>query len=215
MQSLLFPEFSPDDLDQLALSAWTDQWLEQFPKLGPGDDTLAASALALRKLDTPLGPLLAAASDKLYLLEFVSEERIKKQLQRAARHDGRPMVYDERRTCALLDEVQEQIEGYFAGERHQFDIPLAPASTAFQNLLFEELVKVPYGTQVSYGELASRIERPSAARAVGAANGLNPIAIIQPCHRVVGADGTLTGYAGGLWRKQRLIELEAQYRLVP
>ena len=215
MQSLLFPEFSPDDLDQRALSVWTDQWLEQFPKLSPGDDTLAASALVLRKLDTPLGPMLAAATDKLCLLEFVDEERIKKQLQRAARHDDLPMVYDERGACALLDEVQDQVEGYFAGERHQFDVPLAPASTAFQELLFRELVKIPYGTQVSYGEMASRIDRPSAARAVGAANGLNPIAIIQPCHRVVGADGTLTGYAGGLWRKQRLIELEAQDRLVP
>jgi methylated-DNA-[protein]-cysteine S-methyltransferase len=104
--------------------------------------------------------------------------------------------------CALLTE-------YFAGSVHEFDVALAPAGTEFQKKVWRELRRIPFGETISYGELARRIGQPAASRAVGHANGQNPISIIVPCHRVIGADGTLTGYGGGLERKKWLLEHEA------
>jgi methylated-DNA-[protein]-cysteine S-methyltransferase len=109
---------------------------------------------------------------------------------------------------SLLKEVHSQLEAYFEGNRRDFDLPLAPAGTDFQCRVWKELVRIPYGTTLSYGAIARRIRRPAALRAVGAANGRNPIPIIIPCHRVIGADGTLTGYGGGLPIKEHLLSLE-------
>src|SRR5207247_131999 len=97
---------------------------------------------------------------------------------------------------AVLSETRRQLAEYFAGERTAFDLPLRPRGTTFQRLVWDELLTIPYGETTSYGELAERLGRPGAARAVGLANGGNPIAIVIPCHRVIGADGTLTGYGG-------------------
>jgi methylated-DNA-[protein]-cysteine S-methyltransferase len=111
-----------------------------------------------------------------------------------------------------FDEAIGQLEAYFEGERREFDLPLAPEGTPFQREVWEMLRKIPYGETVSYGELARRLERPGSSRAVGAANGRNPIPIVIPCHRVVGADGSLTGFGGGLEVKRRLLALEARHR---
>ena len=104
--------------------------------------------------------------------------------------------------------TREQLSQYFAGERTDFDLPLAPVGTPFQEGVWRALREIPYGETASYGELAERIGRPSASRAVGMANGRNPISIVVPCHRVIGASGELTGYAGGVERKRFLLELE-------
>lgn len=117
---------------------------------------------------------------------------------------------DAQRGHTLLDTAKQQLAAYFAGERAVFDLPLAPAGTAFQLRVWQALRDIPAGETRSYGEIAAGIGRPSASRAVGAANGANPIGIIVPCHRVVGADGTLTGYAGGLDRKRWLLAHEAR-----
>ena len=109
----------------------------------------------------------------------------------------------------LLRRAIGQLNEYFAGTRRSFDLPLAPSGTEFQRACWDALVEIPYGETRSYGEQAARIGRPDRARAVGAANGANPIAIIQPCHRVIGADGSLTGFGGGLETKRRLLDLEA------
>ena len=109
----------------------------------------------------------------------------------------------------LLARAAEQLREYFAGERREFDLPLAPRGTEFQLACWRALTEIPYGETRSYGEQAARIGRPDRARAVGAANGANPIAIIQPCHRVIGADGSLVGFGGGLETKRRLLDLEA------
>ena len=101
-----------------------------------------------------------------------------------------------------------QLEEYFAGKRRRFDLPLAPRGTEFQRCVWRALLEIPYGRTVSYGELARRIARPSASRAVGLANGANPLPIIVPCHRVIGADGSLTGFGGGLPIKRKLLALE-------
>lgn len=107
-----------------------------------------------------------------------------------------------------LRRAERQLREYFDGGRRGFDLPLAPAGTDFQRRVWRELGRIPYGETRSYGDLARRIGRPGAARAVGAANGRNPLAIVVPCHRVIGADGALTGYGGGLPVKQTLLALE-------
>lgn len=104
-----------------------------------------------------------------------------------------------------------QLEQYFAGERTEFDLQLDPAGTAFERRVWDELRAIPYGETMSYAEIARRIGRPSACRAVGRANGRNPIAVIVPCHRVIGSDGSLTGYAGGIEMKRALLDLEQRH----
>ena len=111
-------------------------------------------------------------------------------------------------SCAVLDECKKQLDDYFAGKMTTFILPLAPEGTEFQQKVWAELLKIPYGETITYMELAVRLGDPKAVRAVGTANGRNPLAIVIPCHRVIGAGNKLTGYAGGIWRKKALLELE-------
>ena len=121
---------------------------------------------------------------------------------------GRP-IGERRDDHPVLVRAAEQLSAYFARELKEFDLPLAPQGSAFQQQVWEQLLEVGYGETASYGEIAHRIGRTNAAsRAVGLANGQNPIPIVIPCHRIIGANGTLTGYAGGLERKQTLLQLE-------
>ena len=113
-------------------------------------------------------------------------------------------------TAAPFAQVKAQLRGYFEGRLTEFDLPLAPLGTEFQLRVWQELRDIPYGETISYAELARRIGRPNASRAVGHSNARNPISIIVPCHRVIGADQSLTGYAGGLERKRALLEHEAK-----
>ena len=137
-----------------------------------------------------------------------------------ARHTELPAMRDENdtfellqlqadsQTRSLLQQTAEQLRQYFAGERQTFNLPLAAPGTAFQQQVWQQLTRIPFGQTQSYGELAQKLGNKNAMRAVGAANGRNPIAIIVPCHRVIGADGKLTGYAGGLGRKIWLLQHE-------
>lgn len=108
----------------------------------------------------------------------------------------------------ILDKVEHQLQEYFSKKRTKFNIPLSPEGTEFQKQAWQQLLKIPYGQHITYGEQARRIQRPKSVRAVGAANGKNPIGIIIPCHRVIGASGHLTGFAGGLEIKKQLLVLE-------
>ena len=117
----------------------------------------------------------------------------------------------EQKSCTLLNQCTHQLEEYFSGKRLSFDLPLSPDGTPFQQKVWTELQKIPYGQTITYMDLAVRLGDPKCIRAAGTANGRNPIAIIIPCHRVIGAGNKLTGYAGGLWRKKQLLELEIQY----
>lgn len=110
----------------------------------------------------------------------------------------------------LLKEAARQLESYFAGELKEFSLPLEPSGTDFMRQVWSALCEIPFGKTATYGEIAQRIGRPKAARAVGLANNRNPIPIFIPCHRVIGADGSLTGYAGGLDMKKKLLDLEKQ-----
>lgn len=144
---------------------------------------------------SPIGELLVTGSDAA-LTGLAMEPH--PPLPAGARHDP-----------GAFARVETQLGEYFAGERRRFDLALAPAGTRFQLRVWEALREIPYGETRSYAELAAAVGRPSAVRAVGAANGRNPIAVIVPCHRVIGADGSLTGFGGGLERKRALLELEA------
>jgi methylated-DNA-[protein]-cysteine S-methyltransferase len=149
-----------------------------------------------RFLDSPVGRLLLARDAAgLRLIHFQNGRPERPPRDWASRDDA-------------FDDVAAQLSEYFAGERRAFDLPLAPEGTPFQQRVWTALLDIPYGETISYGELASRIGRRSASRAVGLANGSNPLPIVIPCHRVIGSNGKLTGYGGGLPLKERLLALE-------
>ena len=151
-----------------------------------------------RVFDSPVGPLAARADDRaLFELSFVRRRPVQ------------PPTRTSPASEALLDRVERQLNEYFTGARRTFELPLDLQGPPFHKGVWAALLQIPYGETISYGELARRIGEPEAARAVGAANGANPIAIIVPCHRVIGSDGRLVGYGGGLKRKQILLDLEA------
>ena len=148
--------------------------------------------------DSPVGTLLLMAGDKaLTGIHFPG-----------GRQPEIEAGWRERPDHPVLRAATRQLEEYFAGRRRTFDLPLAPEGTPFQRDVWKALRAIPYGETQSYGDIARRIGRPKAVRAVGAANGANPISIVVPCHRVIGADGSLTGYGGGLPRKKKLLALE-------
>ncbi len=144
-------------------------------------------------INTPLGDMLAVEADgALTALDFLPEGA------QVAAGDDTP----------LLRRVKAQLTAYFAGELQAFDLPIKPRGTDFQQKVWQRLLNIPYGETRSYGQIAKEIGQPGASRAVGQANNRNPIAIVVPCHRVVGASGSMTGYGGGLPRKEALLELE-------
>lgn len=156
------------------------------------------------EIESPVGPLLLVTDDAgLREILFVNG-RHPARPDPSWKEDGKP-----------LKETIRQLRAYFAGKLEQFDLPLAPQGTPFQLDVWRQLCEIPYGETISYGQLAQRIGNPNASRAVGLANGSNPIPIIIPCHRVIGSNGKLTGYGGGLPIKEKLLALERrQLRLL-
>jgi len=153
--------------------------------------------------DTPIGSLLLAGQgDVLSLLGF-AQGKMKRRHESGWQRDDEP-----------FSDAMDQLNQYFTGELDTFDLRLAPAGTEFQRTVWQALLEIPYGETWSYGQLAKHIDRPKASRAVGAANGVNPIPIIIPCHRVIGSSGKLTGFGGGLETKEYLLGLESQ-RMAP
>jgi len=149
--------------------------------------------------ESPVGVLLLAGSEAgLKLVSFSARTRTKS------------VDADWHQDSAVFTDVVDQLKSYFAGERKAFDLPLVLEGTTFQKRVWTALQNIPYGETVSYKVLAERVGSPKAVRAVGAANGANPIPIIIPCHRVIGNDGSLTGFGGGLPLKKRLLELESR-----
>jgi len=163
-----------------------------------------ASQTCFTQIESPVGPLLLVADEAgLRRIEFI--------------HGRNPTRPDDswRESASTFREIVGQLRAYFSGKLEQFDFSLAPEGTPFQQRVWKHLCDIPYGKTISYGELARRIGNPSASRAVGLANGSNPIPIIIPCHRVIGSNGKLTGYGGGLPIKEKLLALEArQLRLL-
>jgi methylated-DNA-[protein]-cysteine S-methyltransferase len=147
--------------------------------------------------DSPIGPLLAVGQNAFLTGLYMNLHKGGPQLAADWQQDDRAFA-----------ELRRQMDAYFAGERREFDLPLKLVGTPFQPRVWRELVQIPFGTTISYGELAARVGNPAASRAVGGANGRNPISIIVPCPRVIGAGGTLTGYGGGLENKRWLLDFE-------
>lgn len=167
---------------------------------GPTDPILACW------METPIGPLLAGATQRgVCLLEFVDRRGLATQLETLRKRLGRPIVPG---ANASLTRLEKELAAYFAGRSAVFSVPLDVPGTPFQVSVWEALRRVPPGTTASYADLAQSIGRKSAVRAVARANGDNRICLIIPCHRIIGSDGSLTGYAGGLWRKQWLLDHE-------
>lgn len=158
--------------------------------------------LYVTEISSPLGPLQLRGNGEALTGLFMEEHR-----------HLPPSPPEAVRDAAPFREIIAQLAEYFAGERRKFTVPLAAEGTDFQREVWRGLLAIPYGETTSYGELARRIGRDRAVRAVGLANGRNPISIVVPCHRVIGANGTLTGYGGGLERKRFLLALEAGGRL--
>jgi len=166
--------------------------------------TTTASGICYTRVESPVGPLMLVADDSgLRRIDFVN---------------GRNPPQSDPHWCENADPLREtirQLRAYFAGELEAFDLKLAPQGTPFQLSVWNHLCEIPYGETISYGELARRIGNPNASRAVGLANGSNPIPIVIPCHRVIGSNGKLTGYGGGLPIKEKLLALERrQLRLL-
>lgn len=166
--------------------------------------TVAANATSCTRMESPLGRLLLVGDDSgLRRIEFVDGRRTV---------EADPQWHDD---AEQFREVIRQLRAYFGGERESFDLPLAPEGTPFQLAVWKRLCEIPYGETISYGELARRVGNPNASRAVGLANGSNPIPVVIPCHRVIGSNGKLTGYGGGLPIKEKLLALERrQLRLL-
>lgn len=148
-------------------------------------------------IDSPYGPLTLVADDGVLSGLYMTEQRHRPPEETFGDRDDSP-----------FGEAEEQLQAYFADELKEFALELSLHGTPFQRTVWQQLQKIPYGETRTYGELADALGNPKASRAVGLANGKNPIGIIVPCHRVVGADGSLTGYGGGLERKQRLLDFE-------
>lgn len=157
-------------------------------------------------VETELGPMIAAATDKgICMFEFADYKLLDLELRQLAEMFKAPLVHGEN---PHFNTLRWQLAEYFEGERREFDIPLDPAGTEFQKQVWLSLRQIPYGHTTTYAKQAELLGKPSSVRAVANANGKNKISIILPCHRVIGTDGTLTGYGGGIWRKKKLLEFE-------
>ena len=153
------------------------------------------------RIDSPIEPLLLTSDGELLTSLFMVVQRHGPFLSETWQRDDNAKPFAEAR---------KQLAAYFAGELTDFDLPLKMIGTEFQKSVWRELLNIPYGVTITYGELAERVGNPNSSRAVGAANGRNPISIIVPCHRVIGANGKLTGYGGGMERKEWLLAHESK-----
>lgn len=158
------------------------------------------------RIETDLGTMVVCATDKgVCLLEFSDRKGLETELKQLAKYHNANIVQGHNK---YFKQLKEELNAYFEGRLKEFKVPLDISGTDFQKQVWQALVEIPYGTTSSYLSQAEVLDKPSSVRAVANANGMNKIAIIIPCHRVVGSDGSLTGYAGGLWRKRKLIDLE-------
>jgi AraC family transcriptional regulator of adaptative response/methylated-DNA-[protein]-cysteine methyltransferase len=193
-----------------SLSGFREAFTRAFGE-APGRSRDIGARVVVTMLESPLGPLIAGANDQgIVLLEYTDRRMLEHNIKSLQRRFACGIVPGQH---PLLQRLQEELGEYFEGSRRDFTLPLADRGTPFQDKVWIELQRIPYGKTISYDALASRIGQSTAQRAVARANGMNYVCILIPCHRVIGKDGSLTGYGGGLWRKRLLLELEAHGRL--
>lgn len=165
------------------------------------------TVIDLKRIDTPLGPMImCGTADGIYLLEFTDRKMLENELKDLAKRMNAVIIQGDN---PHFNETEQQLIEYFERKRTAFSIKLFTPGSAFQKMVWQQLQNIPYGSTRTYKQQALAAGNAAAIRAVATANGMNRIAIIIPCHRVIGSDGNLTGYAGGLWRKKHLLELEA------
>ncbi|MGC4129412.1 MAG: methylated-DNA--[protein]-cysteine S-methyltransferase [Bergeyella sp.] len=162
--------------------------------------------ILIKNIETPLGAMTAGADEKgICLLEYSDRKSLSAELEEISKYYNAEVVQGE---SPYFKTLEKELSEYFSGKREEFTVPLSPVGTDFQKKVWEILLTIPYGITKSYQEQSNIFGNPKAVRAVAAANGLNKISILIPCHRVIGSNGKLTGYGGGIWRKQQLLELE-------
>jgi AraC family transcriptional regulator of adaptative response/methylated-DNA-[protein]-cysteine methyltransferase len=172
----------------------------------PGRARENGSSIIMAMIESPLGPLLAGANDDgICLLEYTDRRMLEANLETIRKRFGCPVLPGDHK---WLTKLRAELSDYFNRKRSRFSVPINTRGTPFQEKVWLELQRIPHGETISYDELARRIGQPTAQRAVARANGMNRICILIPCHRVIGKDGSLTGYGGGLWRKRLLLGLE-------
>jgi AraC family transcriptional regulator, regulatory protein of adaptative response / methylated-DNA-[protein]-cysteine methyltransferase len=177
----------------------------------PGRSRVKGERVVIAMLESPLGPLLAGATDEgIVLLEYTDRRMLEHNLKALRRRFDCAIVPGQH---PLLEQLRGELTEYFEGKRQEFTVPLASRGTPFQDKVWQELRRIPYNQTIAYDELARRVGQVTAQRAVARANGMNCVCILIPCHRVIGKDGSLTGYGGGLWRKRLLLELERTGRM--
>jgi len=170
------------------------------------------TVIHITRITTPLGSMTAGATENaLCLLEFTDRRMLELQLRRVRKHFDALLIPG---MNSILEQATSELNAYFAGTLHRFTVPIATPGSPFQQSVWTRLLRIPYGATASYRDIAVDLGMPKSIRAVARANGDNRIAIIVPCHRVIGSEGNLTGYGGGLWRKQRLLEIEGKNRHV-
>jgi AraC family transcriptional regulator of adaptative response/methylated-DNA-[protein]-cysteine methyltransferase len=204
---------SGDALDDVALgtgweshSGFRDAFTRTFGTAPGAARNIPDAAVVMTTIDTPLGPMVAGATDAgLCLLEFTDRRMLEAQMRRLQTLLKQPLVPGDH---PHLAKAREELAAYFNRTLTAFSVPLVFRGTPFEERVWQALCRIPYGETISYAALASRVGSPGAQRAVGRANGMNRIAIVIPCHRVVNSDGKLGGYGGGLWRKHWLLGLE-------
>jgi AraC family transcriptional regulator of adaptative response/methylated-DNA-[protein]-cysteine methyltransferase len=186
-------------------TAFTRTFGQALGKARTGD------CLRVALLDTPLGPMLAAVSnDSVCQLEFADRRGLERSYAEMRRRFGLPVVPGDN---AVMKQLRDELQEYFCAERRNFAVPLSMKGTDFQQRVWRELQRIPFGKTASYETIAKRLGSPSAVRAVARANGTNRLYLLVPCHRVIAKDGTLSGYGGGVWRKRLLLELERAGKL--
>lgn len=200
---MLFEKPSDDVLYDPALRDAVARLLGDTPPKLRGKTLLKADFI-----ETPIGPMVAIADDHaLHILEFLERKALATEVKKLWEATGSAVVFGR---TGPIDRIEAELAAYFAGTRSAFETRLAPLGTPFERQVWDALREIPVGSTASYSGIAAGMGKPAAVRAVGRANGANPIAIVIPCHRVVGAGGELTGYGGGLWRKRWLLDHEGR-----
>lgn len=212
MSTVLQPRlFSASDTyaaTELSISDLFLSTMEEIENLS--SDNHQPGTIKISCMPSPVGPLLLGVQEQsLRFVYFGQPERLMEQLLRLQQQMKKPLRAAPHR---LLEQAEEELSEYFAGNRQEFTVHLKAIGTPFQEKVWQALREIPYGSTWSYEQLATRIGQPTASRAVGLANGANPISIIIPCHRVINKDGQLGGYGGGMWRKEWLLNLEQQQK---
>lgn len=190
-----------------SISGFTDQYKSVFGN-SPAKSK-HQTVIDLTRLETPIGPMIACAdANGICLLEFTDRKMLETEFKDLSKRMHAKIIPGKNK---YFPELEKQLNAYFEARLSEFTIPLSMQGTSFQKEVWNELMRIPFGQTRSYQKQANAIGKPSSVRAVANANGMNKIAILIPCHRVIGADGSLTGYGGGLWRKQFLLDLEKKH----